>query len=173
MWYVVRTETGKEEVTAEFVRSCVDPGAYERCFCPKREYLKKIQGQWILKKGALFPGYFFIVSQQPERLFFDLKEVPRMTRILGENTHHFIPLYPEEVCFYERLFDASGGEKIGVSEVAVEENGQIRCVKGALKMLEQEIIRINVRKRYAIVRAFLLGSERTMLLGLRLWKDEI
>lgn len=173
MWYVVRTETGKEEAAANSVRSYAAPDAYERCFCPKREFLKKIEGRWMLQSKALFPGYFFVVSEQPERLFFDLKEVPQATRILGDDTYHFVPLYEKEAAFYEQLFEESGGEKVGVSVIAVEEDGGIRCITGALKTLEREIVKVNVRKRYAVVRSFLLGNERTMLLGVRLQKDEI
>lgn len=173
MWYVVRTETGKEEVTAEAVRSCVEHSAYERCFCPKRQFLKKIRGRWALQSKVLFPGYFFIVTEQPQRLFFELKKVPGATRILGVDVDHFVPLAANEAAFYEELFGKTGGNTVKISEIVVEQDGSIRCLQGVLKGLENEIVKVNLRKRYAVVRTFLLGNERTMLLGIQLLKDEV
>ena len=31
----------------------------------------------------LFPGYLFVISENPEELYQALKRIPRMTRILG------------------------------------------------------------------------------------------
>ena len=86
MWYVIQTLGGQEEKTAEMIRNIVKSDFIEECFIPKRERLKKFQGSWNKVEEILFHGYVFVVSKESEEMYKELKQVPKLTKLLGRET---------------------------------------------------------------------------------------
>ena len=52
----------------------------------------------------------------------------------------------------------------------VDEEGKLEILNGALQSFKEEIVRVNLHKRYAVVRVKMLG-EKTVLFGLAMEKD--
>ena len=96
MWYVIQTLGGKEEETADMIRRKVSSYYMEECFIPKRERLKKFHGVWNKEEEILFRGYVFAVSERPDGLYQELKQIPRLTKLLGREDEYFFALNQEE-----------------------------------------------------------------------------
>ena len=180
MWYVIQTVTGKEEELTDMMNTILERDLYRDCFIIRAEWMKRLGGQWQTQVRPLFPGYVFVDSEQPEELFFSLKRVPRFSRIIGNGRFEFTPVEESEKTFLETLMwgDVSGGESdensylVRRSLIDTTEDGKIFGIHGALRLFEDQIERISLHKRYAVVRVRFLQREQTVLLGIRLGKDE-
>ena len=225
MWYVIQTTTGKEEELVAGIHAVLAGKGYRDCFVIKAEWLKRLGGTWRLKVCPLFPGYVFMETDDPGRIFQGLKQVPKFSKILGNGAFEFTAVEEEERRLLERLC-GMGNEKEGkgkqgsrgnpenreagqrwvvrLTEASVEEDGTVTFGKGPLTELKdftelkKEIKEINeikgteqtdgetaksgqagggkiravLHKRYAVADIRLLGKERTLMLGIRLKKDQ-
>ena len=84
-WYVVQVRTGKEE---EIVKKCqfyIDHDILIDCFIPITKKKKKYQGTWHIVDDILFKGYIFMITNQVEQLYTQLKKVPDLTKLLGND----------------------------------------------------------------------------------------
>ena len=222
MWYVIQTTTGKEEELVAGIHAVLAGKGYRDCFVIKAEWLKRLGGTWRLQVCPLFPGYVFIETDSPGRIFQGLKQVPKYSKILGNGAFEFTAVEEEERRLLERLC-GMGDEKEGkgkqgrrenpenraagqrwvvrLTDASVEEDGTVTFGKGPLTELKdftelkkeiKEIkgteqtdgetaksgqagggkIRAVLHKRYAVADIRLLGKERTLMLGIRLKKDQ-
>lgn len=55
-----------------------------------------------------FKGYFFIISNDVDDLFMELKKVPGLTRLLGNDGKNIYPIYKQEAMFLAQF----GGKNI-------------------------------------------------------------
>ena len=189
MWYVIQTVTGKEEELLTFIRTMVQKSLYETCFLFRAEWMKRLGGQWQLQVQSLFPGYVFIETKNPEQVFLELRQIPKFSRLLGSDKSEFIPVREQEERFLRILAGAeqtgtgkSGTERSGavsldrepweaivrLTLVQTTEDGDIAAMRGALSYFKKEIVRVNLHKRYAVVRTRILGEERTLKFGIRI-----
>ena len=56
--------------------------------------------------------------------------------------------------------------------VYLDRDREIRRLEGPLEQFRERIVRMNLRKRYAIVEMSMRGEKGTALLGIRLEKDK-
>lgn len=193
MWYVIQTETGKEEETLLLMRNIIPEELCQYCFLIWAEWPRRAGGQWNIVKKNVFPGYIFVETEEPEELFQRLKKVPGLTKLLGGDRCEFIPLGAEEERFFCMIGEKEGNctrenwtAKCGAgtdkrkryclsvrpSTVRVDEEGKLEILNGVLQSFKEEIVRVNLHKRYAVVRVRMLG-EKTVLFGLAMEKDEL
>ena len=85
LWYVIQTYTGKEEQLVEMVRRIVPGRLYGDCFVAYYEQLRRRQQANQIHIIRAFPGYVFITCDHPEELFFCLKQVPAMSKIVADD----------------------------------------------------------------------------------------
>lgn len=175
MWYVIQTVTGKEEELMLFMRTILCREHFGNCFMIQAEWLKRLGGEWNLQIRPLFPGYVFIETDEPERLYMELKNVPRFSRLLGNGKDEFIPVNEAEEKFLRTIADDSEdfcSAVVRLTAVETNENGNVISAKGALASFEKESIKVNLHKRYAVVKTQMLGEERTLIFGVKLEKDK-
>lgn len=175
MWYVIQTVTGKEEELMLFIRTLLSREHFENCFMIRAEWLKRLGGEWQLQIRPLFPGYVFIETDEPERIYMELKGVPRFSRLLGSGKDDFIPVKEAEEKFLRAIMDCSEDYSNAVVRLAVvktDTDGNVVSIGGALKCFEREHIKVNLHKRYAMVKTLMLGEERTLIFGIRLERDK-
>lgn len=103
MWYVMQVMTGQESQTVLMLERSLSEGVLEKCFVPMRRRKKKYQGKWHEVVEKLFPGYVFLVSDYPQLLYDELKNIPAMTRLLGSCEEYFTPLSEEDVYILLKL----------------------------------------------------------------------
>ncbi len=171
MWYAIQTITGKEEAAIETIQKLIDPKICENCFLLKREAIWRIQGRCQVHTERLFPGYVFLCTSNPEEFYRQLKLVPQYTRILGKEEEKFYPISQEEELFLKDLLQEDPEYTVRLSNVEVDEQGNIVACKEPLKAYLSCVVKKRIRLRYVVIRVQLFGKEREILLGIRLKGD--
>ena len=198
MWYVMQVASGREGHTVLLMERILSQGILENCFVPMRRMKKKYEGRWREVREKLFPGYVFLISEQPQLLYDELKQIPALTKLLGSCEEYFTPLSEKDVHFLKKLKNiqsrgygksqrcSQGADGIrsfrqgkepdalfvGLSKVAVGENQRIKIISGPLKNLEGQIKKINLHKRIAVVEAEFMGNRTLLHLGIEIAEDE-
>lgn len=153
MWYVVQVRTGTEK---EIITQCekkIDHGILKRCFVPYYEAMKKYKGEWHLERKILFPGYVFMITDEVESLYLELKSIIGLTKLIGTG-REVIPLKKEEVDF----LTAFGKERQVVEmSTGILENGCVHITDGPLKGREDMIRKIDRHKRKASLEIPMFG----------------
>ena len=54
----------------------------------------------------LFPEYVFLITEQPQFLYEELKRIPLLTRMLGQCEEYFVPLPETDARTLEKLAKA-------------------------------------------------------------------
>lgn len=98
-WYVVQVRTGKEE---EIVKKCqyyIDHDILIDCFIPITKKKKKYQGTWHIVDDILFKGYIFMITNQVEQLYTQLKKYQILQNSLETMGKKSIPSIHKKLCF--------------------------------------------------------------------------
>ena len=164
MWYVMQIRTGTEESIKIQCERTVPDSILERCFIPYYEERRRRQGGWTTIKRILFPGYVFVITEDVEELYQQLKHVLGLTKILGSG-RVIVPLSDDEVNFMERL----GGEDhlVRLSEGIIE-GGQVKIYEGPLQGMEGLVKRIDRHKRKAWLEIRMFGKMQMVQVGLEI-----
>lgn len=101
----------------------------------------------------LFPGYVFLISDDVEQLFFALKNVQGLTKIIGTG-QEVVPLTDSEVLLLQKL---GGDDQIVETSIGVMEQDKIRITRGPLMGLEGCIKKIDRHKRTAWLEIEMMG----------------
>ncbi len=169
MWCVVHVRDGGEEHTEELVAGLLPESINARCFHLTRSRRKKYEGQWQTVQENLFPGYVFIDTDQPDRVYLELKKIPK-PKLLFSDDHYVSTLEQHESELMERLSDRKG--RIGISRVRIGTDGKIYYLSGPLTTIENMVRRVNLHKRIAEIEAEILGRKRILYLGIDIETDE-
>lgn len=164
MWYVVQVRTGTEENIRLQCQANISESVLEGCFIPYYEEKKRIRGKWSTQKKTLFPGYVFVITEELEKLYEELKGVLGLTRLIGTGDD-IVPLSQEEISFLERF----GGENqvVEMSEGVIE-NSQVIVTAGPLKGMEGLIKKIDRHKRKAWLTIPMFGRTQNVQVGLEI-----
>lgn len=173
MWYVIQTTTGKEEELVALIRRMLPASLYSRCFFMKRQLMKRLGGEWLEVTETLFPAYVFLETDSVEEIFYGLKGIPEFTRLLGDKEGEIIPLEREEELFFRKLCRGETGYLVKNTTVYLDEDKGITRLEGPLEEFKDRILRVNLRKRYAIIEISMRGEKGTAMLGIRLEKDNV
>lgn len=164
-WYAVQVRSGKED---EIVNACqiyVDNHALNECFIPRCKKMKKFRGKWHNVEEILFKGYVFMITDYIDKLYIELKKIPDLTKILGNDGENIYPIRKEEAMFLTRF----GGENhmVDISYGFIE-GDVIRISDGPLMGQEGNIIKIDRHKRIAYINVSLFDRETTVQVGLEI-----
>ena len=168
-WYVIQTYTGREEKLIEMIRRIVPGDLYGECFVVYHEQLRSRGKENQIHIERSFPGYAFITSEQPEQLFLHLRRVPAMSKMMTAGEFYFTPLEETEAGFLSRILDAD--HIVRLSYAATDGRDHVTYVSGPLAGCGERILEYQFRKRYAAVRLYLAGQEKTVRLGIILNDD--
>lgn len=122
----------------------------------------KYQGGWHIELKVLFPRYVFMVSGEKEKLFFELKQVIGLVKMLGAG-ENVVPLTNEEVSF---LLSLGGKEQTVKMSEGIIENDKVVVTDGSLKGNEGMIKKIERHKRKGRLKIEMFGRTAEMLVGL-------
>ena len=157
MWYVIQTMTGKEEELTEVLDKMLPQTICEKSFLIKRETCWRLKGEHKIQKEILFPGYVFVKTQTPETLYYQLKKVPKLSKLLSDGEEEFLPVREDEQEFLESL--------ITIEQAIVWAGAPLSQYLG-------NVVRKRIRKRYVVIEKELFGKKRTVLLSIRLKGEE-
>lgn len=164
MWYVIQVRTGTEESIRKQCEKLMTKQGLERCFIPYYEEMKRYRGEWHKEKKILFPGYVFAISKNVETLFWELKQVMGLTKLLGTD-HIIAALTTEETEF---LTSFGKEEQVVTMSRGMIVNDNVTIIDGPLKGYEGLITRIDRHKRKAWIEFFMLGYMQRVEVGLEI-----
>ena len=171
MWYVIQTLGGEEERTAGLIRGQISSCYVEECFVPKRVRMKKFNGLWNKVEEILFRGYVFVISEEPEGLYQELKKLPKPAKMLGREKGFFSPLSRSEEQMIRGLGDKK--HKTALSRIELGEGRQIRVLEGPLKDYVGDVVKVNLHKREVVVRVELMGKPVDVFMGVEMVEDSL
>lgn len=166
MWYVVQVRSGTEHNIRIQCKRKIPDAIMERCFIPYYEEKKKQNGTWNTLQKVLFPGYIFMITEDVEKLFFHLKTIEGMTKLIGTG-QDIIPLKEEEITFLKRF---GGEEQIVSMSEGIIEGTQVIITSGPLMGMEGLIQKIDRHKRKAWLDLELFGRMQQVEVGLEITK---
>ena len=140
-WYVIQVRSGHEHQIAQSCRFRIADDILKECFIPEYKTRKKYRGQWHDVQAVLFKGYVFMISDQVDELFNELKKIPDLTKMIGKKKDIIYPL-PE-------------GDKITIT-------------RGPLMGKEGSIRKIDRHKRIAYIEVEFLNQISTVKIGLEI-----
>ena len=158
-WYVVQTMSGKEEVLIKYIEVFVDKSYIDECFIPKRERKKKINQKWKVITEKIFKGYVFIVTSCSEKVFFALKNVPMLSKLLCDGEFTFIPLKDNEINFVSRIGSGRPDHTAKISTVEFGEGDEVIYMQGDVAAFEGMIKKFDKHRRRAIVETEMFGQK--------------
>lgn len=164
-WYVIQVRSMHEENIKKICELLISQDILKEVFIPKNKRLKKMNGKWMEVEEILFSGYVFLVSDQPNELFLELKKVPDLTKMLGHVDNEIYPLYDDEVAFLKSF---SNEKHIVDVSTGFIENDVVKIMQGPLMGKEGIIKKINRHKRMAMIEVELFGQKTQAKIGLEI-----
>lgn len=172
MYYVIQVEPRKEAETERYIAKNVTKDLYFSCFHLRRHMKKKFHGEWKDIYEKLLPGYVFINSENAKELYFALKNIPMLTKLLGWNQDFFMALTSQETQWLEALISVEADGKItgeaALSQIEIDENDEIKILSGPLQNMRGMVKKINLHKRIAEVEVEFMGRKTVMHLGIEM-----
>lgn len=162
MWYVVQVQTGNEIQTKDICNHLIERELLLECFIPQYEKMKRYQGAWHKEKAILFPGYMFVKTNDIELLFLTLRNVPKLTKVLGIG-NELVPIHLEEKQFLEKILNEKYIVEVSKGYIIGE---QIYITDGPMKHFTGTIKKIDRHKRIAIIELEMFGRKIEASLGL-------
>lgn len=166
-WYVIQVRTGIEDKIVKSCEMLISKDILMECFIPMYRCTKKYRGNWETMEAKLFPGYVFLISNEPNRLFQELKKIPDITKLLGKYGQDIFPLNEDEVIFLksfgqeEHLVDISSGHIEG--DKIIVQSGPLMNREGLIKKIDRH-------KRLAYIELEFLGQTVNAKVGLEIIK---
>ncbi len=149
MWCAVWSEAKVEKTTETYIKKILPEEAYDKCVCPRFEYLLKRHGSLILTDKPLYPGYVLIKTDEPERVLQILKSSGRFPVLNMEDfTEHFSS---EETSMLDLLCSDNDMISLSIVRKNKDENGRSRAqfLSGPLKDAAEYVNNVDFVKRKA------------------------
>lgn len=175
MYYVVQVRTGKEEKTIEAIKKQLGDSEGFDVFAPYRKSTRKYKGQEKEVIVRCFPGYVFVETDNPQKLFEALYWTPEFTRLLGREglTNNFVPLDKDEARMIDILYNKDSDRVTEISNIEVKEGQMIRVLDGPLQGIETKIKRVNLHKRLVYIEFTICGRLVEVPLSIKIITDII
>ena len=168
MWYVMQVRTGTEENIRCQCQRLISSNVLERCFIPYYQQKKRFQGEWHIQERILFPGYVFLIAENPEKLVNGLRKVIGLTKLIGTGDE-IVPLVQEEI---DLLMKIGTDKQLVEMSSGIIENDRVQILAGPLMGMEGNIRRIDRHKRTAYLEIEMFGRTVEMKVGLEIIRKE-
>ena len=150
MWYVIQTMAGSEEEVRRQAQLLIPEVEFRILY---RIGSFKFRGEWTTKSLIMFPGYIFVITDDPSSVMMKLRKIEKFARMVKFDDM-FIPVSAEEQRILSRM---SGDDDTIDTSTGIIEGDRIVVKEGPLIGLESRIKRIDRHKRLAYV-GFSMGS---------------
>ena len=162
MWHVIRVDSGREDEALFFMKEILDLDNLGRAFIPKVVRKRKLKDVWHDRYYPFVPGYIFFETEEPLKLFFELKKVPKRTTILRIDDE-MLRVEPAEEAFIKGFFSS---EDVVEVSMAHKEGDRVVIDSGPLVGKEAIIKKINAHKRTAVISTEMFGRKLELSVGI-------
>lgn len=162
-WYALFVKTGKEDDVQKWLKFYFKENTLFSLL-PKRRLMERKNGivKNVLKK--IFPSYVFIHVDISEKIYYRLKQIPNIIRIL-KTDEYIAEINEKEMLPILEILDDNG--IVDYSKVYQTDSGII-VESGPLKGREGLIIAVDKRKRKVKIKLKLMGAIREFYVGVEL-----
>lgn len=174
-YYVLQVAPREEEKAETHIRKIVPANLYDQCFHLTRLIRKKFHGKWVEIHQNLLPGYVFVTTEDAQELFLQLKKIPLLTKMLGQDLEYFVRLSEKEEQWLDLLLrqgptgkDHPRSSEVGLSQIDIREGKEIRIVSGPLANMEGMVKKINLHKMIAEVEVPFMNGKTVIHLGVEM-----
>lgn len=174
MWYVIQTITGKEQELVDVIGKVLEEKGKKdgyNCFIIRRECVWRMEGGYQVHIKPLFPSYVFVETDTPDKLFYDLKRIPKLTKLLGCDGS-FWAVQKEEEELLRKLVGDDPEYVVRRSPVEVNKDGEFVFVGGILKEYAGRIVKKRLRKRVVVIEIPFLGEIKKIEIGIKVVGEE-
>ena len=168
MYYVLWTNTGREEKTRQMIHTYADPALYSRCLIPYRVKRHYYGGSSKLVKLILFPSYIFIESDNIKEFVNNIKWFPGFNVVLHMDDI-YCPLQKHEETLLFKLINDH--EIIDVSKGYME-GDKVFITDGPLVGQEGFIKKVKPRQGIAIIEMNIFNRTTEVSLGLEIIRNQ-
>lgn len=162
MWYVIQVITGDEKNTVDMCRVIVQDSAEHEFFIPEVDRKKRLKGKWYNIRKPMFPGYVFISTESIDELYEKLKNVPKLTKVLGTD-HTVTPISQSEEKLIRRLTNKQHVAEVSVGYI---EGDRLIISEGPMVGMEAMVKKIDRHKRIAVLSVTMFGNSTDVTMGL-------
>lgn len=153
-WYLAACPVGREEATCRLVKKAVSNELLQDAFVPRREWMKKFHGTWVVQKRDLFTGYFIVVTDDAKELSSAFSKLSFPVYMSGAVGRGFAPIDKDVQAFLELCMDEDHIIRKSEAEIVSDE---LHVLWGPLKGHESRVLSYNRSHLFARVR---MGSGR-------------
>lgn len=195
--FAIYTLTGDERMLKHLILERLPDLKQSNLFVPQKLVYSRIRGHWRKTVKDLFPGYLFLRSEDPERIFFELKFFPKRSTLLHDGDYNFVPLNEQEKNFMDLICSLSLSELgqdreklsrmfLPVSLVSIvsratlqpsdvslsrgDQNEALKVVNGPLLKLAPYVTKVDYNNRKVVLNVDVFGVHNIHI-GIRLFKD--
>lgn len=175
-WYILRTYKDQEYEAASLLDQAIPKSLCSLCRIPQKLKMFRRAGEFQMVRDIMFPGYLFIKTAQPQKLQKELKKSREFPQFLifgkketGED--ELIPISSQDLSFLQNVCGTELQSDMGITDITLGENRTILGARGALEHYVNQIVRLDLHKRFAVVAVPLFNHSQTVQFGIRLEQD--
>lgn len=160
-WYALFVKTGKEEAVQQWLHFHFEESVLYS-IVPKRKLIEKRSGKAhkVIKK--VFPGYVLINTSMDDLIYYKIRNIPNIIKILSSDTY-YSKIDEQEIVPLLELIDENN--IINISTI-YKENAKIFVKSGPLCGMEGIIKKINKHSRRAKILLNFMGEPRIIDVGI-------
>lgn len=147
MWYVLWTVSGNEEAVRKELVLKLPPDSYQKIIIPQKKVQKKYHNEWREVTVRLYPGYLFLVTEDPDGIAQKLHYMDYFSKLLTVD-FQIVPITDEEEQCLKKLI---GKNEIVDMSYGIIENDKVVVTSGPLVGMEGSIRKIDRHKRSAYI----------------------
>lgn len=195
--FAIYTLNGNERILQYLIQTILPDIDAASMFIPQKVVYKRIQGKRRKEVRDLFPSYLFLRCEDPERVFFELKSVPKLSNLLHDGDYNFVPLNEQEKNFMDLLCSLSIKElrqdrdeparlilpaslvsiikrkDLQLGDISIDRRNPdeaLKVISGPLIKLAPYVTRLDYNNRKAILDVDVFGAHNIHL-GIRMQND--
>lgn len=163
-WYALFVRTGDEHMVERYLNYHFDKSECTTII-PKSRIVERTKGKRNEVLKPLFPGYILINTTLDNHMYYIIKQVPKVYRILRQAEEYYTNINPEEMKPILKLIDEKS--VIDYSKIFIE-NSIVYVKEGPLQGMEGIIKRVDKRKGRATIALDFMGESRMINLGVEI-----
>lgn len=171
-WYVLSAVSGREQEAAELLELVISHDWWNICCVPRKTKVFRSGGALHLVDAVMFPGYIFVKTEFPKELSRELLRARKLPQFVSSDDRLLVPVEERDLQFLKDVCGENLQQVMGVTRLFLNGENKILEAKGILRHYLENIVKLNLHKRFAAVEIELFNRKQEILFGLQLEQDQ-
>ena len=171
-WFALYTVPGGEKEAAELLERAVTREFWSCCRIPRKLKVFRSGGTLHLLDDVMFPGYLFVKTTDSRRLLRELRKARKFPQLIGDTKGAIAPVEEKDLKFLQDVCGENLQKVMGVTKIVLNEQKQIIQADGILERYRDQIVKLDLHKRFAVVEIELFNRTQAVLFGVSLNQDQ-